>query len=141
MQTKHCNGCDRDRDVSCFGKHRDGLRHRCRDCLNRERRERYASSEGSAVPYAQNLEAKYGITLEQYEEMAKQQGNLCALCHQPETVIAKSGEVQRLAVDHDHTTGEVRDLLCQRCNLALGSIEDLHIPISALIDYLKRHLL
>lgn len=60
---------------------------------------------------------RYGITVEQYEFMLAAQGGLCGICRKP------PGR-RRLAVDHDHETGEVRMLLCDRCNMAVGIIED-----------------
>lgn len=57
-----------------------------------------------------NLRSRYGITLAEYEEMVEEQGGRCALC----------GKRQKLCVDHDHSSGEVRGLLCKICNSRLG---------------------
>ena len=63
----------------------------------------------SSAAHAKAVEEKYGITEERYAELFKQQNGRCAICrNRPRT--------QRLAVDHDHKTGEVRGLLCKRCN-------------------------
>jgi hypothetical protein len=51
------------------------------------------------------------------------QGGVCAICHRGETLIVK-GTLARLAGDHDHTTGKLRGLLCSRCNLAIGRLEE-----------------
>lgn len=53
----------------------------------------------------------YGITPEQYNEMLESQNGSCAVCHRPSSDFKKS-----LAVDHDHTTGEIFGLLCWKCN-------------------------
>ena len=54
---------------------------------------------------------KYGITLEQYDEMYERQQGCCAVC------LRHSEEfTRRLAVDHNHKTREVRGLLCNYCN-------------------------
>lgn len=66
---------------------------------------------------------KYGITLEQYNEMLEKQLHACAICKEPEYQISW-GKTKRLAVDHCHKTGRVRGLLCQRCNTTLGRYED-----------------
>ena len=63
------------------------------------------------------LKRKYGITLDIYNEMLKNQNNVCKLCKQ----LCKSGKV--LAVDHCHRTDQVRGLLCANCNTNLGRIE------------------
>lgn len=59
---------------------------------------------------SQRLFKKFGITLDEYDVMFAAQGSVCAICKQ-----APKGK-NRLAVDHDHTTGKVRDLLCTLCN-------------------------
>lgn len=58
----------------------------------------------------------YGIEPEMYYKMLEQQGNGCAIC------FAKS-ERRAMNIDHDHTTGKVRGLLCDKCNLTLGFME------------------
>lgn len=75
---------------------------------------------------------KYGITLEQYNEKLLNQNNVCAICQSP------PGK-KRLAVDHNHTTGAVRDLLCIKCNTGLGLVNDNIELLKKLIEYLKRH--
>lgn len=57
------------------------------------------------------LVSRYGITLKQYRQMLKKQGNACAICKRDQSLFSKS-----LAVDHDHKSGEVRGLLCFFCN-------------------------
>ena len=63
----------------------------------------------STYLHEQRIKVMYGLTLEEYERLLALQGGRCAICEcQPRT--------RRLAVDHDHVTGEVRGLLCTRCN-------------------------
>ena len=73
---------------------------------------------------ANQLRAKYGITIEEYQAMLDNQGGVCKLCGLVETVKISRGEgVRSLAVDHDHNTGKVRGLLCHQCNVVLGQYE------------------
>lgn len=69
------------------------------------------------------LKQRFGITPEQYDSMLLAQAGVCLIC-------GKLPGTKRLAVDHDHTTSEVRGLLCTACNTALGllgdSVETLH---------------
>lgn len=58
-----------------------------------------------------HLRLKYGITIEQYNELLHKQKGCCALCDRPQTEFKT-----RLAVDHNHATGEIRGLLCAYCN-------------------------
>jgi hypothetical protein len=84
--------------------------------------------------------AKYGMTEDDYNEMYVKQRGVCAVCFKPETCLSNNGKIKRLAVDHDHETGEVRGLLCNNCNRAIGLLgDDLDILQSA-IDYLDRQV-
>jgi hypothetical protein len=64
------------------------------------------------------LRAKYDIGVEDYDDLMKIQGGLCAICRRP----CSSG--RRLAVDHDHESDEIRGLLCTKCNMAVGFFDD-----------------
>lgn len=81
---------------------------------------------------------RYGLTLEDYERVFKAQNGLCAICHRPETRRTKAGKIAPLAVEHNHKTGGVRELVCSRCNLALGMVgEDIEVAKS-LVKYLEK---
>lgn len=74
---------------------------------------------------------KYGLRPEDYDTLLDNQNGVCAICSEP----PKPG--RRLAVDHDHTTGEVRGLLCSPCNTALGLFKDRIRLLAAAIVYLE----
>lgn len=79
------------------------------------------------------IRRRYGMTKEQYETMAIKQMGLCASCGEP-----GSGERgSKLFIDHNHTTGLFRELLCPKCNWIAGLIEDK--KFSLVMEYLKRH--
>ena len=61
-----------------------------------------------------NLVTRYGITLERKQEMSVEQNHSCAICEKPFETLSKAH------VDHCHATGNVRGLLCYRCNANLG---------------------
>jgi hypothetical protein len=63
------------------------------------------------------LQAKFGITLADYDRMFEEQGGLCAICKNPPKIKA-------LNVDHNHETGVIRGLLCGGCNSFLGRVQD-----------------
>lgn len=69
------------------------------------------------------LKHNYGITVEEYDELFEIQEGACAICGRTDNGVNQHGPM-RLAVDHDHETGEVRGLLCNRCNTALGLLDD-----------------
>lgn len=69
------------------------------------------------------LNKTYNISVEEYDKLWESQNGVCAICGQPETSI-REGKIKPLSVDHDHETGKIRGLLCNRCNRALGMFED-----------------
>lgn len=80
-----------------------------------------------------SLKYKYGISMEQYNEMFEAQNGLCKICDY------KFGQKPSdCYVDHDHKTKEVRGLLCQHCNTGLGSFKDNPQSLARAIDYLER---
>ncbi|MEN6532945.1 MAG: endonuclease VII domain-containing protein [Bryobacteraceae bacterium] len=70
------------------------------------------------------LQQLYGLTIKQYEAMYLDQGGLCAICGRAERGRGRNDQPMLLSVDHDHTTGQVRGLLCRQCNTALSYLED-----------------
>ncbi len=86
----------------------------------------------------ENQLKKYGLTTKYYYRMLKQQGGVCAICGNNET-IKQNGKVINLAVDHCHKTGKVRGLLCGRCNLTLGILKEDISLLYNYVEYLKQH--
>ncbi len=81
---------------------------------------------------------KFGITLVDYHNMLDAQTGVCAICKQPET-RTRYGKPTILAVDHCHTAGHVRGLLCNNCNNGVGRFRDDPALLRAAADYLERH--
>jgi hypothetical protein len=77
-----------------------------------------------------DVERKFGITLEHYNEKREGQKNICSIC---------SKQMKRPQLDHCHSTGKIRDFLCVKCNMGLGCFEDNIALIRAAHDYLERH--
>lgn len=84
---------------------------------------------------------KYGIDVETYKNMLDFQGGVCALCKNPEVeIISKKYPYPRsLCVDHDHNTGKVRALLCQKCNQGIGAFKDDPMLLCVAAEYLQYH--
>jgi hypothetical protein len=80
----------------------------------------------------------YGLTLEDYNKMLEAQQGVCVVCKQQETKVI-SGKPQPLSVDHCHTTGKVRGLLCSKCNHALGLLEDNPKRVKSMLDYINKY--
>lgn len=141
---------------------RDGRRNDCKPCnlaakaarnaadpaSNRERArrwqqqnsERYRAKQQQYVDEGRKqawnrksyLKRRYGLTLEQYDEMLAAQGGVCAICRKPRP------EERTLHIDHDHQTGKIRGLLCFRCNNALGDFDEEYELFVRAADYLDR---
>lgn len=79
-----------------------------------------------------NLQRNYGITLEDYDDMLLDQKGVCAICGTDDP----KGK-GRFHVDHCHTTGKVRGLLCHHCNVGLGHFEDNIERLLDAIEYLR----
>ena len=79
------------------------------------------------------LKSKYGITIEQFNELLEYQGGGCAICG----AAVDQHEDRSLPVDHDEETGEVRGILCSHCNRAIGLFEHNIDMVQSAIDYLK----
>lgn len=89
----------------------------------------------SSAGHARGIEKRFGITAEQYGALLRAQGGRCAICRS----VPRS---KRLAVDHDHQTGEVRGLLCSGkersgCNVAIGILHDDVDIVQRAADYLR----
>jgi hypothetical protein len=81
-----------------------------------------------------DLKYHYDITLKRYDELLGKQGGVCAICKKLEV----TRHTKRLVVDHDHTTGKVRGLLCHRCNCGLGYFKDSQKHLEDALAYLVR---
>lgn len=79
----------------------------------------------------------FGVTEEEYQDMLKSQRSCCAICEVPITEYAKEGDTSNFAVDHDHTTGKVRGLLCNRCNRGLGYFKDSINNLKRALNYIS----
>ena len=81
------------------------------------------------------IRKQYGITLEEYNNMLEAQDYKCAICNNEDEVKGR-----KLAIDHCHTTGSVRGLLCGKCNRALGLFYDNRELLHNAIQYLQNSL-
>lgn len=122
----------------------DGLQKWCRECRskydsdNRDSITRRAREARQAKPEEyrrfRSLASKcrdYGISVSEYDEMLASQSGVCAICRKE----CKSGK--RLSIDHNHETGEVRGLLCGKCNSVIGYADDCISTLRAAIEYLR----
>jgi hypothetical protein len=98
----------------------------------RRRQKRAEDPEFREKQRAQNAKqrlAAYGLSKEDYDRMLAQQHGACAICKQRSQAT--------LCIDHDHSTGEVRGLLCRKCNMGLGLYDDDPCRLRAAAAYLE----
>lgn len=84
--------------------------------------------------FAKHVRRKYGISIEQYDRFVAAQANRCAICGS-----RQSRGFERLCVDHCHDTGQIRGLLCHRCNTGIGLFVSDYSLLEAAAHYLDRH--
>ncbi len=85
------------------------------------------------------IRIKFGMTAADYWAMHEAQNGVCAICHHTQNGMTRRGTPRRLAVDHDHMTGKVRGLLCDRCNRGMGAFHDNPEELRKATAYLENH--
>lgn len=117
--TKLCLDCGKIKPLFEFGVRSGGRkfsRSRCLSCDNEV-----------------DLQRRFGITFSDYDKIFKKQNGKCKICGNKEIGHKLQG---RFCVDHDHSTGKIRGLLCYRCNLLLGNAKDNIEILASAIQYL-----
>ena len=132
--TKKCSKCNKKfpATLEYFYYRKTGkihLQSHCKKCVSKYESNRVRDKKQCPI-YARNrhLVIKYNLTIEDYNNILEQQNNACAIC--------KDGD-KKLVVDHCHSTGKVRGLLCHNCNVALGMFKD----NQEILDRAKEYLL
>lgn len=141
------------KQTTCHPERKHHAKGLCFPCYDAQRRENlpkdsptrratinwYYNNKGQAalINRRSKLKNGYGLTIEQYDQMKEEQGGVCAICFQPQTRGNQHGPYG-LAVDHDHTTKQVRGLLCNNCNNGLGRFKDNPYLLEQAAKYLRQ---
>lgn len=147
LTEKTCKDCGEVKSISEFTRKKgnfDRLDTTCKACVHLKWKEWYHDDEGTAK--AKNAEAnrkayatlsddqklsnrvsKYGLTVEQFGELVIRSNGMCEICK------TKPFE----AIDHCHSSGKVRGLLCGHCNRSLGGFKDSIEVLQNAIDYVR----
>ena len=113
-----CNSCGYYEKWDQFNKDKKGFKgcySICKECKRKNHLNRYCPTKQRAKA----LKKRYGITMEQYEKMLVAQHHGCKICG-----ISSEEHGRFLFVDHCHTTGKIRGLLCHSCNTAIGLLKE-----------------
>lgn len=128
---KICKKCAVKKPLTDFNHHtntRDKLRPECRDCYSAHAKRHRALTRSDRKSL---LRKNYKMTLLDYERMVESQDGRCAICG-----TDKPGRYGVFCVDHCHSSGAVRGLLCQPCNHGLGNFKDSIARLAKAINYL-----
>ena len=120
---RKCNKCGETKPLTQFyktGRKNDkdpnARHHECKECA-KARIKRTRDPERARDLFYRRT---YGISLADFNRMVLSQGSKCACCGTSEP----GGKHNQWCVDHDHQTGQVRQLLCKNCNIILGLVDD-----------------
>lgn len=136
-----CSKCGKNKPLNDFPNHGDGYVRKdgrqhwktvCKDCHAAYAREwrRNNPRKYTETRRQGKWRRNYGISSDDYYKILDGQSGGCAIC-------GKNTNGDMLAVDHDHKNGEVRGLLCHRCNTALGLVDDCAEVLRKMIAYLE----
>ena len=133
---KRCPICGELKNRSEFGKwksRKDGLTAYCKNCFNNKNKKWQEENLDKLPTLDQKRNSsrkrKFKLSAEDYNKMLVDQNNQCDIC--------KKEIGREAAVDHCHSTGKVRGLLCRNCNLGLGGFKDNIETIRKAIKYVK----
>ena len=143
METRNCRVCGANKNLLAdfYLSRKDPTKkssysYECKDCTIK-RTVKY-NQDNSETVRSQYLKRAYGLTFEEFDAMLSQQDNCCAVCG-TDKPSQNRGRIKRFHVDHCHTTGKIRGLLCSNCNTALGLVEDNIHTLKSMIEYLESH--
>lgn len=129
-----------------YWEHRDQRRAAIRSYEQRnkeklkEYRKKWVATAGREWSYSREIQSLYNISLVEYNHLLEAQEGLCGICRRAQNWRSRWGSMKRrFCVDHDHKTGKVRGLLCDRCNLGLSKFDDEVGFLRAAVAYLEEH--
>jgi hypothetical protein len=139
---KRCPSCQRKFSNERMQRWREANPEKAREAHDRHNVKRLADPEHRRRKREAAVCRTYGITLEEYLALQDQQGNLCAICRKPArgkpNGRARADHVPSLHVDHCHTSGRVRGLLCGNCNTMIGLAGEDSKVLLAAVEYLEK---
>jgi hypothetical protein len=130
VEYKTCSRCKQTKHSSNFTsryRNKDGLRSECKECSHKE--SKIYRDKKPSQRYLARIRQRYGLEEEEYNKMLDKSNGKCEIC----------GEHVKLVVDHNHTTGKVRGLLCHSCNAAIGLFKENKDSIRNSIEYLEKY--
>jgi hypothetical protein len=138
---KVCLGCKEERPLTSYRKrkNRNGnyyIQSRCIPCERQQCKEWYIANrtEQRIKLSIKSLKRLYNMTPDDFNVLLKKQNSVCAVCR-----TTKPSGRGTWHVDHDHTTGKIRGLLCHKCNTGIGLFNDNPQLLQQAKEYLIEH--
>jgi hypothetical protein len=137
---KRCTHCKNVKPVSAFyadKTKKDGLGLHCKECMNARhkgfmlRNRRHIAAWQRRRTYA----AKFGLSAAGLSRLIELAEGKCQICRKPLVCFGQSSD--SMVLDHDHTTGDIRGILCAKCNKALGLLGDSLEGLERAVTYLR----
>lgn len=114
-----------------------GYRRTCKSCVYaRQTVVRKSNPDYPLNEFKRHLRIQYDLTYDEFVNMLIAQDNKCAICNGE---LVFKDRKRKPNIDHDHSTGKVRSILCFTCNTALGKFQDSKVLLQSAIDYLTAH--
>jgi len=135
---RKCTKCEETKPLSSFSKqaaNKDGRKTQCKVCCRTKALQ--TQSKNPEFIREKNLKTRFNLSIDGYNHQFLHQRGLCNICNKPETSVDSKGNVKWLCVDHNHSTNELRGLLCNNCNVGLGKLGDSISALESAIQYLK----
>jgi hypothetical protein len=130
----------REKCKSCRCKHPENVFKKCIACNSSFTVKGFSKAQKYCSDTCQIVYIKYKINKFDFFELLKLSNNKCSICNKEErNVDIRTGKIYRLSIDHCHTTGKVRGLLCSSCNAGLGYFKDDIDIMKKAILYIKKH--
>ena len=150
---KTCSKCKTEKQLSEFYKNKaqkDGFNNQCKQCHIIHNKKDYQKHKEKRIATNKNyrlnnieadknrkrnsrLKLTYGISYEQKFAIVKNQNNRCAICDDD------LKDPKHTHLDHNHTTGAIRGILCNHCNRGLGGFRDSEKALLKAVEYLIKH--
>lgn len=124
---KTCSKCNDLKPIEEFHFRNDSNTHYtyCRDCKTKQ-------------TYTNSIQKKFNMSPTDYINLHDYQKGLCAICSTPVENVFTGFKGIKQAIDHCHHTGEIRGILCRKCNSGIGMLQDDPYIIEKALNYLNK---
>jgi hypothetical protein len=135
---KKCTKCGIEKPLSDFHKNKstkDKYCSLCKSCNNKHAAawNKKQTQKRKIIVQKNNYKKRYGLTVEQKQDLIDGQDSKCAICKND------LKDTHDVCVDHNHITGSIRGILCRKCNLGIGHLQDSIDILKSAVKYLKKY--